>query len=159
MTRRKSLIGTGDAARLASFADSLGQAPAQAPRQYDLLARVTPNLRVVEGPQGLHKEGSAVARVVTEAPTENERCVVYVFGPRRETDAQLLALAYDHALLLHAVRRGRAYIADHSVSDKSWVSIGHHRTRRAFACGFDSAGCPVLTEELRAALRKAVELP
>lgn len=68
-------------------------------------------------------------------------------------DAELLALAYDHALLLLAVRRELASLSD------GWVSVGPaNDIRRAFRVEDDAFGCPALTPELRAALQTALGL-
>lgn len=67
-----------------------------------------------------------------------------------EDDAALGALAYDHALLLRALTMGKAYVRreTHEVGTDG----------KLFLVGFDAAGCPTLTEPLRAARRKAVSL-
>jgi hypothetical protein len=65
----------------------------------------------------------------------------------RDANAELIALAPDHALLLRALMMGAAI----RISDRS-IRLG----MEAHCCALDAAGCPALDDNLRAALRKVV---
>lgn len=71
-------------------------------------------------------------------------------GVVSQADADLIALAYDHALLLRAGALAVAQIASFEVGvavDNEWVR---------FAVRLDAFGIPALTPELRTALEAAV---
>ncbi len=77
-----------------------------------------------------------------------------------EAHATLFQLAPDHALLLAAYSRRSAWIEERE-EDCATLRVGYKETGgRAMSerCDIDPFGCPILTPELRAALRKALGL-
>lgn len=99
-------------------------------------------------------------------------------GVVSQADADLIALAYDHALWGAAVATGRAKWQPKmqnvallsiikppqpsDVSDEDYADAGGRGWRpqilRAFPTTLDAFGCPALTPELRDALKKALGL-
>lgn len=70
-------------------------------------------------------------------------------------DAVLCALAPDHALLL-AARCAEVAFIDIFGDDESKILIFTRGHAHMALCSLDTFGCPILTPELRAELRKAL---
>lgn len=116
-----------------------------------LLERCTPDWRLTEDP---------VRRVIKGRRADGkETTILIVESWTPEPDAQLVALAYDHALLLRALADGVATLTAGFCSeygDKGWkLDIKDGPVTVLYA---DAAGCPALPtdEPVRAALRKVV---
>lgn len=138
--------------------------------KHDLLSRVTQGPLVVED---ISDTNSVLRLAVVEPITRGTVAIMSCARDDAEAvdatraDADLAALAYDHALLTRALFSGKARlnieVRGHASGDVVPPSItvlaGQDRFWAYTVEALDAAGCPVLTEELRAALRKAVGLP
>lgn len=102
--------------------------------------------------------GRTVYRYDIGEPGKNWRRICR--NVENEADAELIALAYDHALFGAAVMAGKASRATGYGKDagKPCVAVisGTGMAVEAFEVSLDAAGCPNLTPELRSALRKVV---
>lgn len=81
--------------------------------------------------------------------------------PEGEATAELIALAYDHALWNAACAKESAVVMNAegfgSIDVRVWVALhGGTEQWHRFDAGRDAFGCIALTTELRAALRRAI---